>query len=574
MSQYGHYFSTRFVAVTAGILAVVAVGIFLIATQPAAPPVVDKKPPEPDKPPVEATTEFFTISIASPGTSTDLMDDTILLPISTALKSIDGVKATHSAAFEGRGEVVVAATTPDAAMFRQSIAEAMARLSPMLPEGVEPPVVRIGRTDRLPDVWLVLRSTGGQDLAYLSRVVRFEIVEAVQRIAGVESVEVIGEVKPRLVITLNAEKLKARNLELADLAAPLERKGDVTAITSADKLGEVKIADRDGMPVLLRDVADVRESVKPSGMATYGRGPAVAVGLYLHDGKDLNAVEAKLKALQQEWKKGLSAETETILLPASAHELLLEARAPEETLPLAKLLRLNRFEAELLAAFPSLPPTLVLQAAPELPMYLTASFPAGESRSRAVDTVRQIDEDTPDVSVRVTNAGRREPRWPIRFGVVGSDRPEKAAALVKQLRAGVPELTDAEILTAPQVQQQQMRIDREKTRAAGIGFADVTNAMQLMTAGLPNRPVPIEFRPPDREPFGDMTVKSSDGKLVPLGSLVTIEMTLEPARIDRADGERCVIITANLAPGKDRAEAIRKIESLAAVAKAKIILLP
>jgi len=569
MDHKAHIFSSRFLLVGACLLAAAALVIFYFARSTAGPaPAPAVKGP--DAPPALPAIAVIPITIACPGMASSLVDETVLLPLSQAIKSVPGFQSVHSIAEEGQGRLDVAVLKDDAFQARQDLSEVMARLQPTLPDGVQPPTILRRSPDALPDFWLVVRSDGRQDVAFLSRVVDIDILPAMERLPGVSSSIVVGAARRVVSIEPDLMKMKAAGMVLIDLANALNSK-DVKA-TRADQFAEIVVAHVGGKPLNLLDVAVVREMAVPSGFAHFAGGPAVAVGVYLRKDADRDAVEAAVDKLVNEWATSLAEGISVVRTPAEPEVLLLEAVAGNTSADDGIDSAVRKFERDLQAMLPQLPPTLIVRGPQQAaPTFLLTSFKDAIQRRDAVNAVYEINRRTNEIDVRISDLGESRLPWPVRIAVLGSDHKRKGEELLNSIQSSDSEVIDAGLQTERSLPRDSIHLDRDKARVAGIALADIQRTLSIaLGTGLGDKSYRIFLGDkPDLD-----KVMLAAGKWVPLSSLISIGKELEPVRIDRVNGNRCTIITAGLQPGGTMAAARPKIESLAAKTKAEIVFVP
>jgi multidrug efflux pump subunit AcrB len=108
-------------------------------------------------------------------------------------------------------------------------------------------------------------------------------------------------------------------------------------------------------------------------------------------------------------------------------------------------------------------------------------------------------------------------------------------------------------------------VDDEKAALSGVGKAAVVEALQVGLGGAvathlstpaARAPVPVRVRLDEGSRSGEdrlagLHVASADGRMVPVGELVTMTRSTVPAPIDRKNGERVVYVTADVAGGSE-----------------------
>ena len=167
--------------------------------------------------------------------------------------------------------------------------------------------------------------------------------------------------------------------------------------------------------------------------------------------------------------------------------------------------------------------------------------------------------------------------YEIDFSILGPD-VQSLARYGEDLRRRSRELggiVDADITLKLEKPELRARIERDRAADLGVSVADIASALRLMVGGEDRvtrfrdralgEDYDVELRLEERdraEPgrVAELWVPSSRGELVRLDSLVGLEPSTSPSRIDRLDRQRVVSLRTMVAPGyalADRLEALR-----------------
>ncbi len=121
--------------------------------------------------------------------------------------------------------------------------------------------------------------------------------------------------------------------------------------------------------------------------------------------------------------------------------------------------------------------------------------------------------------------------------------------------------------------QQDIRFDREKIAQLGLGVNEVARAIQTNVGGSragmfrvngEEWPITVRLRPEDRLSILDLdniSIRSSEGAILPVSAVVTQEFTRTPPSINRINNQRVTYITANLESGLALGDAVGMIET-------------
>lgn len=252
----------------------------------------------------------------------------VTFPVETAMSGIPGLQSTRSISRNGFSQVtVVFAESVDIYFARQQVAERLTQAREALPEGVEPQMGPITtglgevlmwsvrfkpRAETTQDGAVGWQSDGsfltqdGDVLpdavsqgAYLRTVQDWIVRPQLRAISGVAGVDAMGGYEKQYVVEPDSGALAAYGISFSDLAEALEsanlsvganfieRGGEAflvradARIRNLDEISQSVIASRGGVPITVRDVANVRVGGElRTGIATMD-GQEVVAGVVL-----------------------------------------------------------------------------------------------------------------------------------------------------------------------------------------------------------------------------------------------------------------------------------------------------
>ena len=123
--------------------------------------------------------------------------------------------------------------------------------------------------------------------------------------------------------------------------------------------------------------------------------------------------------------------------------------------------------------------------------------------------------------------------------------------------------------------QIELKIDRERAQALGIGISDIFSALQTSMGGSYVNDfnhygrvwqVKVQADASDRSRVNDVyrvRLRTKDGDLVPLQAVANIELVTAPSRVIRYNNLRSVTLNGSPAPGYSTGQAIAAMEELA-----------
>ena len=260
-----------------------------------------------------------TIFLEANGMAPEEIETQVALPVETALNGSPGVEIVRSSSAIGIGMVFVEFDwNTDVFKARQLVAEKLQTVQ--LPKGITPVMGPISSV--MGQIMLVGISSDTTSPADLRTLADFTIRRRLMSIKGVSQVIPIGGERKQYQVLISSTKLKQFNLSIDDVDNALlltnqnttggffDQYGSEVLIrnigraNSLDDLKNTVVANKDGLPVLLSQVADVKfgGAIKRGDASINGK-PAVVLTVEKQPGAstiDLtNEVEKALAELQQ-----------------------------------------------------------------------------------------------------------------------------------------------------------------------------------------------------------------------------------------------------------------------------------
>jgi cobalt-zinc-cadmium resistance protein CzcA len=274
---------------------------------------------------------IFNVIVQNPSMGAEELEASIAIPLETVLAGLPGTRRVRSVSQLGVSQVTVE-FDPDADYFRsrQFVAERVQQVAPSLPPGTEPPLLS-SLTGRLNEVieLTIEAEPGAADLMILRDLAEFEVRNRLLAVPGVAAVERLGGYLRQFQVQLDPDRMVARGISLDDVLHALEGAnlnasgGIVTQgpmewnvravgrVENAADIGAVVVAVRGATPVLLSDVADVREApAVRRGIAHRLDGEIVSCRVVKQFGADTvqvaKGVRATLGEIQRALPQGVS----------------------------------------------------------------------------------------------------------------------------------------------------------------------------------------------------------------------------------------------------------------------------
>ncbi len=243
------------------------------------------------------------------------IEELITRPIEEAMSAVPGVEEVSSTSSEGNSNVRVTftwGTDLDAAA--NDIRDRLDRVIPRLPEEAERPTLR--KFDLASFPILVLGASSHLDPLQMRQLIDDQVKYRIERVPGVAAVDIRGGQEREIHVQLDPDKIKALGIPLDTLSDRI-RTANVTLpagtlesgnyevvirtpgeYTSLAQLRDTVIAVRQGVPVHLSDLADIKDSwVRETRLVRVNGVPGVRLAVNKQSGK--NTVEVAEEVLKE-----------------------------------------------------------------------------------------------------------------------------------------------------------------------------------------------------------------------------------------------------------------------------------
>jgi cobalt-zinc-cadmium resistance protein CzcA len=311
----------------------------------------------------DITNNQVQINTTAPSLSPVDIEKQVTYPVETALAGIKGLEYTRSLSRNGFSQVTaVFAEKLDIYFARQQVAERLSQVKQDLPPGAEPAMGPISTGLGEIYMWTIhyakpgerkVSAAGkpgwqpdgsyltpeGQSLrteleqtAYLRTVQDWIIRPQIKTVPGVAGIDGIGGFEKQYHVQPDPTKLAARDLSFADVARALETnnanqgaryledngEGYVVRaagrLESMDEIRDVVVATRAGVPVRIRDIAEVRigKDLRTGSGSENGREVVIGTALMLigeNSRKVAAAVDARMEQIRKSLPPGVEVQT-------------------------------------------------------------------------------------------------------------------------------------------------------------------------------------------------------------------------------------------------------------------------
>ncbi len=289
------------------------------------------------------------VSVSWEGASPEAVENDIIEPLEEAVMQVEGVKSITSTARQGSGGITVEldlARNVDLAL--QDVQTKVSQAQRQLPRDADPPVISKTNPEDQPIMWVGVSGPFSQQV--IADFARYRVKERLQTVPGVGEVTLGGSLERNVRIWVDARKLDAQGLTVADLVAALQREHvelpagrietegrevNVRVMGEAlnlETLRNLVVRENGGSPVYLTDVALVEDGFEDVRRVSRVNGePAQGMGIRKQRGANAVAVaegvRAELATIQKDAPEGLSIGINfdsTKFIEESVHEIEFE----------------------------------------------------------------------------------------------------------------------------------------------------------------------------------------------------------------------------------------------------------
>jgi HAE1 family hydrophobic/amphiphilic exporter-1 len=278
--------------------------------------------------PVDLMPEFeqptINVRTSYPGVGPVEMEELITRPIEQAVSAVPGLTRVESSSSEGNSQVQLNFDWgTDLAEATDEVRTRIDRVRGRLPEDADTPTIFKFDSNTLPVMQIGIE--GDYDPVTLREIVQNELAPRFERVDGVAGVEVNGGLRRNILVELSKEKITALNMGVDRIVATIRQEnqntplgeidqGDSTYLVrsqgqfaSLEDIRNLVILTRDGVPVYLRDIAEVKDTTEEqrSFMRINGK-PGVQIRVQKQSGKNTvqvaNGIQTEIDRINREVK--------------------------------------------------------------------------------------------------------------------------------------------------------------------------------------------------------------------------------------------------------------------------------
>jgi hydrophobic/amphiphilic exporter-1 (mainly G- bacteria), HAE1 family len=276
--------------------------------------------------PVDLMPEFeqptLNVRTSYPGVGPLEIEELITRPMEQAVSAVPGITRVESSSSEGNSQIRLNFEWgSDLSEAADEVRTRVDRMRNRLPEDADPPTIFKFDSNALPVLRIGIE--GEYDPVTLRDVAQNEIAPRFERVDGVAAVTVNGGVRREIHVDLSKEKITALNLSVTNVVQALRQEnqntplgeifqGDASFLVRSmgqfqniEDIRNLVVLTREGVPVYLRDIADVQDSTEDyrSFMRINGK-PGIQIQVAKQSGKNTvavaNAVRREVERVNRE----------------------------------------------------------------------------------------------------------------------------------------------------------------------------------------------------------------------------------------------------------------------------------
>jgi len=247
----------------------------------------------------DITTNQVVVNTETPGMGPAEVEKLVTFPIETAMGGIPGVLEVRSLSWYGLSQITVTfADNVDTYFARQLVNERLGTVREQIPTSV--PAPQLGPvTTGLGEIYHYAVESDTRTPMELRTIQDWVIRPQLRTVPGVVEANGMGGYEKQYEVQIDPQKLLARGLSLRQVIEAvennnanvgggfIERKGEQTLVrstglaTSLADIGRIVVTSERGTPILLRDIAEMKEGSPPRTGVSSKDGKEAVVGIAL-----------------------------------------------------------------------------------------------------------------------------------------------------------------------------------------------------------------------------------------------------------------------------------------------------
>ena len=221
----------------------------------------------------------ISIRVSYPGVGPLEMEEIVTRPIEQAVSAVAGLEQINSTSSEGSSNIRLNfAYGTNVNVAADDVRSRLDRVRGRLPEDADAPILFKFDSTQFPIINIGVE--GNYDAVTIREMAENDLARRLERVPGVASVQVSGGLRRRILVELSKEKTTALDLSVDRVLAILRAEnqnipigeideGDMTYLlrspgqfTNLEDIRSLVVLTKGGVPVYLRDIAEVRDGTE------------------------------------------------------------------------------------------------------------------------------------------------------------------------------------------------------------------------------------------------------------------------------------------------------------------------
>ncbi len=273
---------------------------------------------------------IVTVVTVYPGASPDVIETEVTQVLEDELNTISGIRTLQSSSVDEASAITIEfELSRNADLAAQDERDKVAAISGQLTSDIEPPIIEKREADARPIMWIAL-SSGTYSPLELTDFAENLFKDRIENVSGVAQVIIGGEKRFAVRVRLDADRLAAHELTVADITGALQKENveipsgriegpnrEFTIRTEGEfrtpeEFNDLIVAYRSGTPVRLRDVGISEAGVENERtLARYQGKPTVGLGVVKQSQANTVEVADRVKRVLAQVQRSLPPGLET-----------------------------------------------------------------------------------------------------------------------------------------------------------------------------------------------------------------------------------------------------------------------
>ena len=265
----------------------------------------------------------ITVTVNNPGAAPAQIETEITKKIEDQINTVSGIDKLNSTSSEGRSQITVQfLLSKDVDVAAQDVRDKINLIANDLPETAEEPIIQKLDLTGAPILQIAVSAALPQRELY--DLADKQIGDQISNVSGVGEVTIVGGGEREIQIFLNPERMRAFSITATDVTLALQRQNqeipggrvaqgstELTVRTmgrlqNVEDFKQIPVVKRDGYSVLLREIAEIKDSVKETRSLSLLNGvSAVTLQVRKQSGENTLAIANVVKERLKEIEAGL-----------------------------------------------------------------------------------------------------------------------------------------------------------------------------------------------------------------------------------------------------------------------------